>query len=181
MKKILVLLADGFEEIEAIVPIDVLKRAGFNVVLCGINEKKAVGAHNVNITCDITLDSVDCNYDCIILPGGMPGTNNLSNCKCVCELIKKQATDNKLVCAICAAPSILEKLGLLKNRKATSYPNFLNDNETIKINEKVVIDGNIITSQGAGTAFDFAYAIVEKMGLDSQKLKKTMMFEEKKR
>lgn len=178
MKNILVLLADGFEEVEALVPIDVLRRAGFNVVVCGLDNQQIKSTHNINILCDTTLEKIDSVFDCIILPGGMPGTTNLGSSKEVCNLVVKHTSENKLVCAICAAPSILEKLGLLKGKKATSYPSFLNDNETIKVNERVVVDGNIITSKGAGTAFDFAYSIVEKLGVNPKELKISMMFEE---
>ena len=177
MKNILVILADGFEEVEALVPIDVLRRCSFNVVVAGLSKQNVTSTHNINILWDDILDNQKNNdFDCVILPGGMPGTLNLGNSKDVCELLLRHYRNEKLVCAICAAPSVLEKLGLLKGRKATSYPSFLNDVETIKLNERVVKDGNIITSKGAGTAFDFAYEIASSLGVDVEHLKDNMMY-----
>lgn len=178
MKNILIFLADGFEEVEALVPIDVLRRANFNVVLCGLNKKEVISTHNIKIVCDKVINEIENDiFDCVILPGGMPGTLNLKNDERVCNIVLKHYELNKLVCAICAAPSILEYLGLLKNKQATSYPTFLKDNETIIVDERVVVSNNIITSKGAGTAFDFAYAILEKLNVNSFELKKSMMYE----
>ena len=179
MKNILIILADGFEEVEALVPIDVLRRFSFNVIVSGLDKKEITSTHNIKILCDDILDNQKNNeFDCVVLPGGMPGTLNLGNSKDVCDLVIRHYENNKLVCAICAAPSIFEKLGLLENKKATSYPTFLNSDTTIKLDEKVVKDENIITSKGAGTAFDFAYKIAESLGSDVENLKASMMFKE---
>ena len=178
MKNIVIFLADGFEEVEALVPIDVLRRANFNVLLCGLDKKEVTSTHNIKIYCDVVVNDIKDNiFDCIILPGGMPGTLNLKNDERVCDIVLKHYELNKLVCAICAAPSILEHLGLLKNKKAISYPGFLSNKETLVIDKRVVVDENIITSKGAGTAFDFAYTILEKLNINSRELKKTMMYE----
>lgn len=179
MKQIVIVLANGFEEVEALVPTDVLRRAGFNVVLVGLDNKEVVSAHNVKIICDDILSDKYLNFDCIILPGGMPGTINLKNSELLNNVIKSFNLSNKLICAICAAPSIFESLGLLKGKRATSYPGFLNELDTIKCEDNVVVDNNIITSRGAGTAFDFAFAIAGSLGSNVEKLKKVMIYEEK--
>lgn len=179
MKNILIILADGFEEVEALVPIDVLRRVNYNVVIAGLDKKEITSTHNIKILCDDILDNQKENmFDCVILPGGMPGTLNLKNSELVKNIILKHHKENKLIGAICAAPSILEGLGLLKDKKATSYPSFLNDENTNKLEDKVVKDENIITSRGAGTAFDFAYKILETLGGNVSALKDTMMFKE---
>lgn len=181
MKRILVILADGFEEVEALVPIDVLRRVNYQVVIAGLDKKEITSTHNIALLCDDILDNQKNGlFDCIILPGGMPGTLNLKNSETVRNIILKHHNQNKLIGAICAAPSILEELGLLKGKHATSYPSFLNDENTIILEDRVVIDENIITSRGAGTAFDFAYKILETLGGNAKELKNTMMYQEDK-
>lgn len=158
-----VMLADGFEEIEALTVVDVLRRAGIDVQTVSISNSKTVtGSHRISVISDLTLSDADLdNSEMIVLPGGMPGTNNLYNCRELERSIAHRAENNKWIAAICAAPMILGKRGYLKGHEAICYPGFEKDlnGATIK-NQKVVISKNIITSKGPGTALDFALAIV---------------------
>lgn len=159
-----VFLADGFEEIEALTVCDLLRRKSIDVELVSITDKNTVlGAHSICVNCDSTLDEFDfANADMLVLPGGMPGTNNLQNCKKLTEEILKANEANKWIAAICAAPKVLGSLGLLEGKKCTIYPGmegYLTGG--FAKTKSVVIDGNIITSRGPGKAMDFALAIVE--------------------
>jgi len=166
-KKALIILAKGFEEIEAIAVIDILRRAGINLIIAGLGSKIISSTRNLNIITDKTMDQINAkDYDAVILPGGMIGSKNLSHSKKVTDLIKKMHSKNKIVAAICAAPAVvLAPIGILDNKNATCYPGMQNEfNEnTAFIDKKVVIDGNLITSQDVGTAMEFALAIVEKI------------------
>jgi len=161
--KILVPLADGFEEIEAFSIIDVLRRAGIEVDVVGIVGTMVTSARGIRVMVDKRLDEVRPDeYDGIVLPGGDPGYKNLARSSKLMEIIKQMNYKDKLIGAICAAPLILAKLGLLENRKATIYPGM--EKELPHPREgRVVVDGNIITSQGPGTAIEFALKIVEKL------------------
>ena len=161
--KALVILAEGHEEIEAITPVDLLRRAGISVTVAGLRNKKITGSHGIQTITDITLEEFNDHYDALILPGGMPGTTNLENSKKVLKLVKESVVNpEKLCCAICAAPRVLHKAGVLKNRKFTCYPNVENDiSEGKHLTDNVVIDENIITSRGVGTTIDFSLAIIE--------------------
>jgi len=158
------LLADGFEEIEALTPVDILRRAGFKVVTYSINGDLCVcGAHNIMVDADDVIENI--NYDdveAVILPGGMPGADNLENCREVQELLAYADQKGLLMCAICAAPKVFGKFGYLNGKKATCFPGFeenlLGASAT---GDRVTVDGNIITSKGMGTAMDFALAILE--------------------
>ncbi len=161
-----VLLADGFEEIEALTPVDVLRRAGIDVVTYSVNGDLCVcGAHNIMIDADNVIENIDYeNIDAIILPGGMPGTDNLENSQDVKDILEYADSEGILMCAICAAPKILGKLGYLKGKRATCFPGFeeyLDGVETT--GNGVEVDGSIITSKGMGTAMDFSLAILEKI------------------
>ena len=159
-----VLLAEGFEEMEAIVPADFLMRAGFEVVLAGVGSKKIKGTHGIEISCDITVDEIkpDDSIEGVILPGGMPGTLNLMKNDKVCYLTEYLFNSGKAVCAICAAPSILGKLGLLVGKKATCFPGFEDKLTGALVSTDFVCrDGNIITAKGAGAASAFALKIIE--------------------
>ncbi len=174
-------LADGFEEIEAITVIDILRRAEINITTISISKDLLVkGGHDIYIKADDIFENLDySNILGIILPGGLQGTNNLSNHSKLKDLILNVNEKNDLIMAICAAPSILGKYGILANKKATSYPTFIDKlNGATVIDEAVVVDGNIITSQGAGTSMLFALKIVEIIkGKDvSNKLAKAMIF-----
>ena len=163
MKKLGVFMADGCEEIEALTVVDLARRAGIEVAMISITGEKLVkGAHGIDFHTDIPAEYMDFDVlDGIVLPGGMPGTLNLGANEYVQKIIAQFAEEGKLVSAICAAPSVLGEAGLLRGKRATSYPGFeekLLGAETCT--DAVVVDGNIITSRGMGTAIDFALAII---------------------
>lgn len=159
---IYVFLADGFEEIEALAPVDFLLRAGIEVKTVGVSGKFCRGAHGINVEADILLEDVvlDENVQGIILPGGMPGAENLNNSELVQKAIDYCNENNKIIGAICAAPFILGRKGLLKGKNATCFPGF--EDELIGANlveSGVIIDGTIVTAKGAGVAWEFGAAI----------------------
>jgi len=158
------LLADGFEEIEAVTPVDLLRRAGVEVSIVGVGEREATGNHGVRVVADCRLgDLGDGLADAVILPGGMPGAKTLGATDAVRDLCRRHAEAGRIVAALCAAPGMaLAPFGLLDGRQATCYPGFEEHfpESATHVAERVVVDGNIITSRGPGTAFDFALAIV---------------------
>ena len=164
MSAVAILVADGFETIECLTILDVLRRGGVRASLVSVMAtREAVSAQQVNIVCDYTLDEVDMSeYDYIVLPGGMPGTTNLRRDQRVCDLVSEFAS-TKHVAAICAAPSILGELGLLIGRKATCFPGFESSFPagTFAGPKTVVVDGNIITASAMGQALPFALAVLE--------------------
>jgi len=173
-------LASGFEEIEAIVPADILKRAGFQVNLISVTGSKSVtGAHGITIITDALFeDSNYNNLDMILLPGGMPGSKNLDEHIGLRKAILQHDQNGKDIAAICAAPMVLGHLGLLKEKKACCYPGVEKELEGAIISDScVAIDGNIITAKGIGSAIDFALAIVEKYQdkASAEKLAKQML------
>ncbi len=161
---IYVLMVDGFEEIEAIEPIDIMRRAGLNVVTVGVNNQTVKGAHNITIKTDIMIGDVNTeDMELLMLPGG-PGHINLEENEKVHELIDYASENDLYIAAICASPSILGKRGLLNGKKATCFPGFeqfLLGAELV--GDKAVCDGKIITGNGAGAAADFGFLIVEKL------------------
>jgi protein deglycase len=163
MKKVLVALAPGFEEIETITVVDILRRAGARVVMAATVEGPIEGSRGVSVLPDALIDQVDDNdFDLVVLPGGQPGTTNLQNNETVKAIIQNMHQSGKQVAAICAAPTILHTAGILKNTVATSHPSVkdqLNDIEYSE--ERVVVDGNIVTSRSPGTALEFALKLVE--------------------
>ena len=162
-KLIYCFLADGFEEVEAISPIDMLRRAGAEVKTVGVTGKIVTGAHGIPVEADITEDeiSLDAGVQAVILPGGMPGTLNLEKSETVKEAVRFAAGNGKLVCAICAAPSILGHMGLLDGKEAIAYPGFEKDLIGASVSDKYVVrDGTFITAKGAGVAVDFGLEIV---------------------
>lgn len=166
MKKVAVLLADGFEEIEALTAVDLLRRARVYVDTVSITEEYVVhGAHGINVQTEDLFEEVNfAEFDMVVLPGGLPGTTNLNDHAGVQGVVKEFAGSGKYVGAICAAPSILGNLGLLKGRHATSYPSFEEKLAgAIVTRNAVVQDGNLITSRGMGTSIDFALKLVEVM------------------
>ncbi|MBR5222852.1 MAG: DJ-1/PfpI family protein [Clostridia bacterium] len=177
---IYVFLANGFEECEALAPIDILRRAGFNLKTVGVGGKTVVGAHDIPIICDIeTKDIVFENIEAIILPGGMPGTTNLENDETVQKAIDYANENNLLIGAICAAPLILGHKGILKGKKATCFNGFEDDLIGADVqNASVVRDGNIITAKGAGVAFEFGFELLTYLTNkeNTEKLKNTMKF-----
>ena len=166
LKTALVILAEGFEEVEAIAPVDVLRRAGVRITIAGVTDLQVKSSRKIGIEADILLRDLVEMPDAVILPGGIPGATNLAKSVEVTELVKKMNAAGKIVAAICAAPAaVLAPLGILDGRKATCYPGCESDfsKRTVHSKERVVVDGNIITSQGPGTALEFALVIAARL------------------
>ncbi len=165
MPTVLIPLAEGCEELEAVTLIDVLRRAEITVVTASLGPQTITASRGVHLIADTTLENILYDdFDMIILPGGMPGTTHLNNDPHIHAILKRLYQSNKAIAAICAAPLVLATAGILDGKKATCYPNVLNGNDWPQItlcNDPIVIDGNILTSQGPGTAMDFALTIVE--------------------
>ncbi|MFW6000814.1 MAG: DJ-1 family glyoxalase III [Halanaerobium sp.] len=182
MQKILIPLAKGFEEIEAITNIDVLRRAGFNVITAGIDGKNIKGDHGVKIEADIDIKDIKKEeISDVVLPGGMPGAANLRDSSELLQIIRDVYQRGGLCAAICAAPMVLEAADILENKNATSYPGFDDQMDSANYKtDRVVKDGNIITGRGPGVALEFALAVVEYLAdKDSaDELKKAMLFKE---
>ncbi len=164
MKKAVMLFAEGFETVEALMVVDILRRAGVEVTMASITEEEQVtSSHGVRVSMDAVLGEVDlAEQDAIILPGGMPGTVNLGESDAVKKAVLAMNEAGKIVSAICAAPGVLGKHGLLQGKNACSYPKF--EENLIGANVKkdaVVTDGNIVTSRGLGTAMEFAFVLLE--------------------
>ncbi len=160
---IYVFLADGFEETEALAPVDLLKRAGKEVITVGVTGNVVTGSHGIQVIADTNEISLDDSLEMIVLPGGMPGTLNLEKSQCVQNAIDYCVLNNKFIGAICAAPSILGHKGLLKDKKAICYPGFESHLEGAVISDNSVEeDGIFITARGAGVAIDFGLKLVEK-------------------
>ncbi len=171
--------ANGFEEVEAIAALDVIRRAGIEIMSVGVGAEVITGSHNISVICDTTTDKIefDNNISGIILPGGMPGTTNLMNCKAVDRFIDLCHEKKKLICAICAAPMILGRKGLLEGVEAVCFPGFENELKGALISEKYVcISNGIITAKGMGSAVNFGLEIVaELLGRDvSDKLRESL-------
>lgn len=164
-KKAIVFLADGFEETEALAPVDLMRRSGVDVRLISINETRTVtSSHNIVLTADQTIAEGIGDYDLLMLPGGMPGTKNLNACKQVTDEVLNADKSGKLIAAICAAPMVLGQLGLLKGKNATCFPGFEQYLEGANItNTGVVVDGKIITAIGAGASLQLGVAIVSEL------------------
>lgn len=163
MKKIGIFMADGCEEIEGLTVVDIVRRAKMEIVMISITGKREVtSSHQVTFLTDALAAEVDYDtLDGIVLPGGMPGTLNLQADETVNKVIRQFAAEGKLVCAICAAPSVLGAAGILEGKCATCHPGFEEKLTGAKVEEKeVVVDGNVITSRGMGTAIPFALEIV---------------------
>ena len=175
-----VFLADGFEECEALVPIDILRRANIPIKTVGIGSKTITGSHGITVVCDLTEKETKTEgLNGIILPGGMPGTLNLEKNDTVQSFIDYSANNNLLIGAICAAPSILGHKGLLKSKKATCFSGFEKDLIYAEVlNNPVVCDGKIITAYGAGAAFPFGFALLEALTDKdtAEELKKQMRY-----
>lgn len=164
--KVFIFLANGFEEIEAIAPIDVLRRAELEVVTVSISDRKTVeGAHGIKVKADqLFTETTFGENDYYILPGGLDGMLNLSAHEGVNELLKKQHSAGKKLAAICASPSVLGNLGILEGKEATCYPGFEEKLVGATVSTKSVVeDGNVITGKGPGVAIEFALKIVETL------------------
>jgi len=172
MKKVLVLLASGFEEIEAVAVIDILRRAGVIVQICSTGKESVTGNHGITLKSDVRLDYIDVysdTYDLIYIPGGQPGATNLKDDQRVIDLLKKYDSDQVLIAAICAGPTVLEEAGLLNEREGTSFPTY---KDALKFKEYLEVpfvkSKNILTSRGAGTAMEMGYKILEELGLKDE-------------
>ena len=177
-KHAIIILADGFEEVEAITPVDLLRRAGIAVTMLGLTSVDVKGSHDIVVKTDMVLNDFNGKYDALILPGG-PGHNNLLESHKVLHLINTSFQRKLLCAAICAAPSIFGKAGILKNKKATCFPGYEDKlGEAIFVREKVVRDENIITSRGAGTAVEFGLEIIDYLvgKVEAEKVSQSIQF-----
>ena len=186
-RKVAVLLANGFEEGEALFVVDIMRRAGFTCDAVSVEEEIVCGSHGVRTIADCLLADADRNsYDMIVLPGGLPGADTLRDNETVIAWVRDFAGNpDKYVAAICAAPQVLAKAGVTDGRRLTSYPgekyrtlfanaDYVDDNRQTE--ECVVVDGHMITSRGPGTTLPFAYRLVEILGGDADKLRQAMQY-----
>lgn len=162
-KKIGMMVANGYEEVEMLTVVDLLRRAGMTCDIISVSgEKELTSSHKVTVIADLLYEEADFDsYDALAIPGGMPGTTNLGAHAGVCEQLKKAYADGRMIAAICAAPTVFGKLGLLEGKKAICYPGMEDQLTGVEVTyEPAVRDGNIITSRGMGTAIDFGLAII---------------------
>lgn len=175
------LLATGFEETEAITVVDCLRRVGITTDLVSIHEINVTGSHGITILADKLFISMG-EYDGLFLPGGQPGSTNLANDFRVLELVQNYVKDDKWICAICAAPTVLAKAGVLEGKHMTSYPTS-NENglfaNALYSEERVVVDGKLVTSRAMGTALELGIKLVHVLGYDSTKLSNSILFQNK--
>ena len=177
-KMVYLFLADGFEETEAFVPYDILKRGGIDVVKVGVTGEYVTGSHGITVKTDALIDDIDESCDMAILPGGMPGTENLDKCDKVKAVVRKAFIEGKYVAAICAAPMVLGKLGILNGKMATCFPGF---EEYLFGAEHVhsfcVRSGNVVTACGAGAAFQFGFTLLSLFDKEkSEEVKRSMQY-----
>ncbi|MGL5244025.1 MAG: DJ-1 family glyoxalase III, partial [Sarcina sp.] len=167
MKKVLILLAEGFEILEALSVVDVCVRAGITCHTCSIASKEVKSSHGITIISDKVFDECELlSYDALVLPGGMPGSTNLRDNIRVLELVREYNSAGRIVAAVCAAPIVLAEAGIVSGKKITSYPGFESQlgNCIYVTDEIVVVDENIITSRGPGTSLEFALEIIKQLG-----------------
>ena len=166
MKKACVFLAPGFEEVEGLTVVDLLRRAGVELTMVSIEDTKAIaGSHGIQVEADKLLDEMEYGeQDLLVLPGGMPGTLNLKNCDKLLAILHSFHKEGKKIAAICAAPTVFGHMGILDGKKATCYPGCEDGlGKAEYLEENVVIDGNITTSRGVGTAIDFALSLIAQL------------------
>ena len=176
MAKVAVILADGFEEIEALTVVDVLRRANITCHMVGF-EAQVTGSHAIQVQADRVFDGDLSDYDMIVLPGGMPGSANLRDHELLIAELQKCEQVGKKIAAICAAPIVLNRAGLLKDKEFTCYDGVqeqIADGHYRK--ETVVVDGQLTTSRGPATALAFAYSLVEQLGGDADALREAMLY-----
>ena len=181
MSQVYLFLAPGFEEIEALTVVDLLRRAGISIATVSIHNTLSVtGAHDITVNADLMFDDTDFSTaNMLVLPGGSPGTCNLNAFDPLKVLLNDFYSNKKYIAAICAAPMILGHLGFLKNRKATCYPGFEKDLVgAFHCTEPVVVDGTVITSRGLGTAIEFASTLIAKLkdATTSEQIKKQIIY-----
>ena len=165
MRSVYVFCADGFEEVEGLTAVDLLRRAGIDVKMVSIMGRLQItGSHNISVNTDILIEDIKEEADMLVLPGGMPGTKYLEEYKPLTELLTDFYQNGGKVAAICAAPGIFERLGFLKGRNATSYPSVMEQLKSARTSlEPVVVDGNVTTSRGLGTAIDFSLSLIGQL------------------
>lgn len=178
MKKIAVIFKDGYEEVEALTPVDILRRANVQVDMIGMDSQQVKSSHQIVISMDKLFDESIYEYDGIILPGGLPGSTNLRDDQRVIDLIKNFDESKKLVAAICAGPIALAKAGVLKDRVCTCSPGFEDQLTGANYQEAIVqVDGHIVTGKGPAAALEFGYTILEYLGYDSTSLRQGMQYQ----
>lgn len=162
MKNVVVVLAPGFEEIEALTVVDVLRRADIRVTMAGLREGLITGSHDITVRPDKTLGEIRPEeFDMVVLPGGMPGTEHLRQDQRVSTLLQEMARAGKHTCAICAAPAVLKKAGVLQGKAITSHPVMRDELKDLTyLEDRVVVDGKVVTSRGPGTAMEFSLELV---------------------
>ncbi|WP_408072363.1 DJ-1 family glyoxalase III [Butyrivibrio sp. JL13D10] len=185
-KRVAVLLADGFEEGESLFVVDILRRCGISAYTVSIGEEMVRGSHDIYVKADCLIDEKRYDdYDMVVIPGGMPGAENLKNDMRVINWVKKFSSEDKYVAAICAGPMVLKEAGIAAGRTLTSYPaykyrnlfkdsNYVDDNS--KMERMVVVDGKLITSRGPATTLPFAFKLAEVLGGDIDKVKSGILY-----
>lgn len=166
MSKVYIFLADGFEDIEGLTVVDLMRRAGIDIQTVSIKAtKEVITSHGISLLTDCIFSETDfSDADMLVLPGGMPGTRYLGEYKPLTDLLTDFYNKGGKVAAICAAPSVFAELGFLKGRKATSYPSFMDKlTGAVTTEESVAVDGNVTTSRGLGTAIDFALSLIAQL------------------
>ena len=176
MAKVAVILANGFEEIEALTVVDVLRRANISCDMVGF-EEQVTGSHDIQVTADRVFDGDLSDYDLLVLPGGMPGSANLRDNQALISEIQAFNQEGKKISAICAAPIALHQAGVLKDKRFTCYDGVQEQiTDGIYQKETVVVDGNLTTSRGPSTALAFAYELVAQLGGDAESLRVGMLY-----
>lgn len=181
MKKVIVVLAEGFEEGESLETVDILRRCGIECITASIKEEAVTGCNGIRVLADTLFTKVNLDaYDMLVLPGGMPGALNLKNDENVIQAVRTFMEQGKYVAAICAAPMVLKEAGVSRGRTLTSYPadkyrNLFEDANYVD-DEIVVVDHNLITSRGPATVFPFAYKLAEVLGADVENVQNRMLY-----
>ena len=167
MPRVAVIFADGFEDIEAIACVDVLRRASCDVIMTGLDTMQVSSSHGIRVSMDTTLDQLTGELDALVLPGGLPGAENLKNSDALCDLVRNTHAAGKVVAAICAAPMVLERAGISTGIKATCYPGFEDQVGSAEMTgARVERDGTVITGNGPGSAIEFALEILNALQLE---------------
>lgn len=177
MVKVAVVLAPGFEEMEALAPVDLLRRANFSVDMIGLQEE-VTGSHNITVKVDQVISPSLMTYDLIVIPGGQPGANNLKDNEIVIEALKSAYANGNKIAAICAGPIVLEKANLLTGKNYVSFPGTETEIKRgqRQANAIVVRDGNILTARGAGAAYEFSLALIEMLGGDAAEIRDSIQY-----
>lgn len=177
MKKVAVLFHDGFEELEALSVVDIMRRANIECTMVGMNKLEVASSHQIIIKMDCLYSDSIKEYDAVVIPGGMPGAKNLQEDSRVIELVKEFDQANKIIGAICAGPIVLEKAQVITGKTVTCFPGF--ENELISANYQEALvqkDDNIITAKGPAAALSFAYTLLEALGGNSEPIKEGMQY-----